>query len=120
MAAALSGVVRLGDVVLEVNGTPVSSATRNMSLEEIKGLITGPRASRVSVKFQRCDNECAVDQNGQLCILRAEVAEGSEARTLIFVATFKRGAWGPEHCIVTPEERDVLDQGRWTHEIDVT
>jgi C-terminal processing protease CtpA/Prc len=93
MSAALPGVVRLGDVVLEVNGTPVSSATHNMSLEEIKDLITGPRASRVSVKFQRFDNDCAVDQNGQLCILRSEVAEGSEVKTLIFVDTFKRGVW---------------------------
>jgi len=114
LAADLSGVVHVGDIVLEVNGI----STEKLNLDQIKERVAGPRGSRVSIRFQRFQNEhVTIDHDGQINIMRTAGEE--EGKAVVFVATFKRGAWGPEHCLVSPEETDTLDHGQWTHEMDV-
>ena len=110
LAADLSGVVHVGDLIEEVDGVAVGQ----LALDEIKERIAGPRGSRVSLCFRRLDNETVcVDQHGCITVLRADVAD-DDVRGLTFVATFRRGAWGKESCIVSPEDTDTIDKGRWT------
>mmetsp|Transcript_24046 Transcript_24046/g.53965 ORF Transcript_24046/g.53965 Transcript_24046/m.53965 type:complete len:740 (-) Transcript_24046:52-2271(-) len=88
-SADLSGVIEKNDVLLEVNGTP----TAGMTLDELREKIAGPRGSRVIIKFLR---------NGK-----------TAAATLVYNIALKRGSWGPEHAVVSSEDMDMLDVGRW-------
>ncbi|EKX39790.1 hypothetical protein GUITHDRAFT_114039 [Guillardia theta CCMP2712] len=90
-SADLCGMICKSDVVLEVDGIP----TNEMSLDDLRTRIAGPRGSRVTIKF-----------------LRDRIEDGIQDG-IPYTITLKRGCWGAEHAVVSPEDRDMLDQGRW-------
>merc|ERR1712216_938101 len=81
MAAALSGAVRVGDVLVAIDG----QGTDTMDLEGVRERVVGPRGSCVVFKFVR----------GAAGV---PVLDGSGAG-VEFSALLKRGAWGPEHAV---------------------
>ncbi len=89
LAAALSCVVAPGDLVLSIDGF----GTLSMDLVDVKDRIAGPRGSRVSLKMLR-------------------PLDGGDTG-IEYTIVLKRGAWGAEHAVVSPEDRDMLDKQRW-------
>eukprot|EP00277_Geminigera_cryophila_P033233 CAMPEP_0173117894 /NCGR_PEP_ID=MMETSP1102-20130122/50622_1 /TAXON_ID=49646 /ORGANISM="Geminigera sp., Strain Caron Lab Isolate" /LENGTH=1021 /DNA_ID=CAMNT_0014022717 /DNA_START=44 /DNA_END=3109 /DNA_ORIENTATION=+ len=88
LAAELSLVVRAGDLVLSIDGF----GTLSMDLVDVRDRIAGPRGSRVCLKMLRpLDNGTGIE----------------------YTIVLKRGAWGPEHAVVSPEDRDMIDKFRW-------
>jgi hypothetical protein len=88
LAAELSCVVAPGDLVLSIDGF----GTLSMDLVDVKDRIAGPRGSRVSFKMLRpLDGGTGIE----------------------YTIVLKRGAWGAEHAVVSPEDRDMLDKHRW-------
>jgi C-terminal processing protease CtpA/Prc len=85
MSAALCGMINVGDEVLSIDGM----SAYGKSTDELKSIISGKRGTRVQVAFRR-----GMDHSEYTLIL-------------------KRGAWGPEHAVVSPEHMDMHDQGRW-------
>jgi C-terminal processing protease CtpA/Prc len=77
--------ISIGDQVLEVDGMTAAGRTA----EEIKTLIAGKRGTRIQLTFRRAEDQCE------------------------YTIVLKRGAWGPEHCAVSPEHMDMADEGRW-------
>ena len=71
-------------------------------------------------RFQRFDNEhVTIEKDGQINIMRSEGEAGDDRTATIFMVTLKRGAWGPEHCLVSPEEVNTVNHGGWSHEAGV-
>ena len=81
MAAALSGAVRVGDVLVAIDG----QGTDTMDLEGVRERVVGPRGSCVVFKFVR----------GAAGV---PLLDGSGAG-VEFSVLLKRGAWGPEHAV---------------------
>ena len=80
MAAALSGAVRVGDVLVAIDG----QGTDTMDMEGVRERVVGPRGSCVVFKFVRgADGVPVLDESA-----------GVEFSILL-----KRGAWGPEHAV---------------------
>lgn len=90
-AADLSGAIKIGDDLLEVDGIPCIGLT----LDEIKAKVAGKRGTKVLLRMMRDETDDGI-QNGD-----------------IFSLCLKRGSWGPEHCVLEPEDKDMIDQGRW-------
>lgn len=90
-SADLSGALKVGDDLLEVDGIPAIGLT----LDEIKAKVAGKRGTKVTLRMMRDETDDDV-QNGE-----------------IFTLCLKRGAWGPEHCVLEPEDKDMIDEGRW-------
>ena len=68
-------------------------------------------------RFQRFDNEhVTIEKDGQINIMRSEGEAGFDRTSSVFMVTLKRGAWGPEHCLVSPEEVNTVNHGGWSHE----
>ena len=80
-SADLSGAIKVGDDLLEVDGIPCIGLT----LDEIKAKVAGKRGTKVTMRMMRDASDDGV-QNGE-----------------IFSVCLKRGAWGPEHCVLEPE-----------------
>lgn len=80
-SADLCGAIKVGDDLLEVDGIPCIGLT----LDEIKAKVAGKRGTKVTMRMMRDLTDDGV-QNGE-----------------IFSICLKRGAWGPEHCVVEPE-----------------
>jgi hypothetical protein len=80
-SADLSGAIKVGDDLREVDGIPCIGLT----LDEIKAKVAGKRGTKVTMRMMRDDTDDG-EQNGQ-----------------IFSICLKRGAWGPEHCVLEPE-----------------
>jgi C-terminal processing protease CtpA/Prc len=78
----MAGILRIGDEVVGVEGMHAAA----MTLDQIRERIAGKRGSRVDLTFRRGESDAE------------------------FTITFKRGAWGPEHCVVTPENLDMIDK----------
>jgi hypothetical protein len=88
LSADLSSVVQTGDLVLAIDGF----GTLAMDLTDVRDRISGPRGSRVCLKMLRpLDSGTGVE----------------------YTVILKRGAWGPEHAMVSPEDRDILDKHRF-------
>ncbi len=85
MSAAQSGMIAIGDLVTEVEGMSTSGKTT----DEIKTAIAGKRGTRIKITFRR----------------PSDLSD--------YTIVLKRGAWGPDHCAVTPEHMDMVDEGRW-------
>jgi len=68
----------------------------HMDIEEVRGRIAGKRGSRVVLTLTDRDG----GRNAYL---------GGKPFNIIL----KRGAWGPEHCVVEPEDRDMVNAGSW-------
>jgi len=85
MSSAQSGMIAIGDYVLEVDGMSASGKTT----DELKTIIAGKRGTRINITFKR-----AKDKTDYTLVL-------------------KRGAWGPEHCAASPEHMDMVDQNSW-------
>ena len=81
MAAALSGAVRVGDVLVAIDG----QGTDTMDMEGVRERVVGPRGSCVVFKFVR----------GAAGV---PLLDGSGAG-VEFSVLLKRGAWGPEHAV---------------------
>jgi len=121
-SAEQSGCLKLGDEVVEVSGAlpprypvlgrPTCFApwewsmtdadyrarqvegmnTASITLDQIRERIAGRRGTKISMSFCR---------------------KGDDGRPLDeFSILFKRGAWGPEHCVRTPEEKDMSIKSR--------
>ena len=92
LAADLSGVIRVKDVLLQVN----EFLTDDMSLPEVQAKVAGNRGTQVAFRFRR------------------KIEDGESAgETFDYRIVLKRGAWGPEHCVMTPEDLDMINEGRW-------
>uniref|UniRef100_A0A7S0DU22 PDZ domain-containing protein n=1 Tax=Hanusia phi TaxID=3032 RepID=A0A7S0DU22_9CRYP len=127
LSADMSGAIRVGDILVEVNGVKC----QDQSLTEVRELIMGPRGTRVTFKIERIEGEKISISGSELNIdlslqslqsgtsTPSELASKSNSspslRALIFTATLKRGSWGPHHCLISPEEQDVIARGGWTH-----
>jgi C-terminal processing protease CtpA/Prc len=85
MAAGNSGVISIGDQVLEIDGMTAAGRTA----EQMKSLIAGKRGTRIRMTFRRIEDQTE------------------------YTVVLKRGAWGAEHCAVSPEHMDMVDEGRW-------
>ena len=80
-SADLSGALKIGDDLLEVDGIPALG----MSLDQIKGKLLGKRGTKVTLRMMRDLSDDGM-QNGEM-----------------FNICLKRGAWGPEHAVLAPE-----------------
>jgi hypothetical protein len=81
LSADLSGALKIGDDLLEVDGIPCVGLT----LDDIKAKMSGKRGTKTTIRVLRDTTDDGV-QDGD-----------------IFNLTLKRGAWGPEHCVLEPE-----------------
>jgi len=90
-SADLSGALKIGDDLLEVDGFPAIG----MDLDQIRGKLYGKRGTKVTLRMMRDETDDG-EQNGDM-----------------FNITLKRGAWGPEHAVLEPEDLDMVDEGRW-------
>lgn len=91
MSADLAGCIQIHDDIIEVDGINCVGLT----LDELKAKIAGRRGTKVTLKMMRDTSDDNV-QNG-----------------VQYMVTLKRGAWGPEHVVLSPEDRDMVDVGRW-------
>jgi len=90
-SADLSGALKIGDDLLEVDGFPAIG----MDLDQIRDKLSGKRGTKVTLRMMRDETDDG-EQNGDM-----------------FNITLKRGAWGPEHAVLEPEDLDMVDEGRW-------
>jgi len=91
LSADQSGKVLVGDSIIEVDGMSVNG----MTMEETRAKLSGKRGSRITVKFMR------------------DLTDDGEANGDTYTITLKRGAFGPEHAVLAPEDKDMRDVGRW-------
>jgi len=79
MSAALSEAIQLGDILIAIASKPAAT----MTPADIRPLVVGARGTPVTFTFMR---------SGET-----------------FDVTLKRGAFGPQHAVVSPEELDGPD-----------
>ena len=82
------------ELQLVVTGMHLSNEF-GLTLDEIKAKVAGKRGTKVLLRMMRDETDDGI-QNGD-----------------IFSLCLKRGSWGPEHCVLEPEDKDMIDQGRW-------
>lgn len=92
LSADLSGIIRAGDELIQVN----EFICDDMTLADIQTKVAGNRGTQVAFRFRR------------------KIEEGQhKGETFDYRIVLKRGAWGPEHTCMTPEDLDMIDVGRW-------
>ena len=92
LSADLSGIIQKDDELLQVN----EFLAEDMSLPEMQNHVSGNRGTQVCFRFRR------------------EVPEGpKKGESFEYRIVLKRGAWGPEHCVMTPEDLDMVDKHAW-------
>ena len=92
LSADLSGIIQKDDELLQVN----EFLAEDMSLPEMQNHVSGNRGTQVCFRFRR------------------EVPEGpKKGESFEYRIVLKRGAWGPEHCVMTPEDLDMVDKQAW-------
>lgn len=99
ISADLSGIVRIGDELLQVN----EFLSEDMQLAEVQEKVAGNRGTQIAFRFRR----------------RIESGE-HKGETFDYRIVLKRGAWGPEHCVMTPEDLDMVNEGRWPEQGSVS
>ncbi|KAJ1493982.1 hypothetical protein T484DRAFT_1741728 [Baffinella frigidus] len=83
--------IEVGDDLVEIDGCSVNG----MTLEETRAKLTGKRSSKLTIKLMR------------------ETMDDGVLNGVTYTITLKRGAFGPEHSVVAPEDTDMRDAGRW-------
>jgi hypothetical protein len=92
LSADLSGVIRINDELIQVN----EYLSADLSLSEVQAAVAGNRGTQVAFRMRR------------------KIEEGEQkGETFDYRIVLKRGAWGPEHCVMTPEDLDMINTGRW-------
>jgi len=92
LSADLSGVIRINDQLIQVN----EYLSDDLSLSEVQAAVAGNRGTQVALRMRR------------------KIEEGEhKGETFDYRVVLKRGAWGPEHCVMTPEDLDMINTGRW-------
>jgi hypothetical protein len=92
LSADLSGVIRINDELIQVN----EYLSADLSLSEVQVAVAGNRGTQVAFRMRR------------------KIEEGEQkGETFDYRIVLKRGAWGPEHCVMTPEDLDMINTGRW-------
>jgi len=103
-------------------------------------MITGPRGSRVQLKLMRVEGELIKAPKGtsHVEIVHTNPHHSSSGNAFsswtgatstaeesapgpkmtAYEIILKRGAWGPEHCVLTPEAKDMIERGRWSKEYE--
>jgi chromosome segregation ATPase len=92
LSADLSGVISIGDELMQVN----EFLCEDMRLEDVTGRVVGNRGTQVLFRFRRYSK--SGKRNGQ---------------PMEYKIVLKRGAWGPEHAVMSPEDIDMIGEGGW-------
>jgi len=92
LSADLCGIITKGDELVQVN----EFVCDDMTLPDVQAKVTGNRGTQVAFRLRRA------------------IVEGKhKGETFDYRIVLKRGAWGPAHCCMTPEDLDMIDVGRW-------
>ena len=95
LSADLCGSIRPGMYLLAVDQQSVA----HMPIEDINERLYGKRGSRVSLALADLSS-----------VSQAAPKKNNHTQLQVIL---KRGAWGPDHCIVEPEDLDMIDSGAW-------
>jgi hypothetical protein len=93
LSGELSGSCRAGMVLLEVDHHNISQ----MDIDAVRDRFGGKRGSKIVLRLQ---DDPKLGANGY-----------NKGRP--FNIILKRGSWGPEHAVLEPEDRDMIDAGSW-------
>lgn len=119
-------------------GSPLSSPcipqvneflSEDLSLAEVQTAVAGNRGTQVAFRFRRKIEEGECQQAGLpcqflyvMCVLSLGMLSAGEhaGETFDYRIVLKRGAWGPEHVVMTPEDLDMMSTGSWPEPVSVT
>jgi hypothetical protein len=112
LSADLSGVVRVGDELIQVQSIMVATIA---TIAELNAIVAGNRGTQVALRFRRTMPTDALAR-----VSFSDKPSYKKGDKFDYRIVLKRGAWGPEHCIVSPEDLDMVDNGQWPEPGSVT